>query len=113
MSEDGQRTSDLSSQPPSLAATRPHNHSRLTTHDWSTRRLTDLPRRTMNCFVAKEVGAEATALAQINPVVSAQPVMMLKFWTAWPAAPFIRLSSALVMTSCVPRTNQLMSQKFV
>ena len=52
---------------------------------------------------------------QLRPVASGNPNATLKFWIAWPAAPFTRLSMHATMTSCVPSgdTRQPMSQKFV
>src|SRR6202022_1893137 len=49
-----------------------------------------------------------------SPVPSSRPSMTLTFWTAWPAAPFTRLSTTETST---PRpdgsTRHPMSQKFV
>src|SRR5690606_22000552 len=38
----------------------------------------------------------------INPVVSSKPKATLKFWIAWPAAPFTRLSITATITSWPP-----------
>ncbi len=39
---------------------------------------------------------------QFSPSVSSNPNATLKFWIAWPAAPFTRLSITATITSCPP-----------
>ena len=39
---------------------------------------------------------------QFSPAVSSKPNATLKFWIAWPAAPFTRLSMHATITSCPP-----------
>src|SRR5690242_4458580 len=48
-----------------------------------------------------------------RPTVSSNPNIKFIFCTAWPAAPFTRLSSAENTTICFPRAANPMSQKFV
>src|SRR5690348_12983756 len=48
-----------------------------------------------------------------RPVVSSRPNIKFIFCTAWPAAPFTRLSIAEKTTICLPRAANPMSQKLV
>ena len=49
-----------------------------------------------------------------RPIFSSKPQAMLKFWTAWPAAPLTRLSMAESTITRYVRSSmcQAMSQKF-
>src|SRR5215475_3233195 len=51
--------------------------------------------------------------SNINPLFSSKPNIKFIFCTAWPAAPFTRLSNAENTTTCRPRVAKPMSQKFV
>src|SRR5258706_3555167 len=64
--------------------------------------------RRLDFFVAH--GFEPTS---INPVFSSRPNIRFIFWTAWPAAPFTKLSSAEKTTTCRPRLANPRSQKLV
>ena len=48
-----------------------------------------------------------------SPVVSGKPCMMLKFWTATPLAPLMRLSMTEKMMTFPRESRMVMSQKFV
>src|SRR5215213_1190427 len=48
-----------------------------------------------------------------RPVFSSKPNIRFMFCTAWPAAPFTKLSIAEKTTICLPRTAKPISQKFV
>src|SRR5690348_12114544 len=53
--------------------------------------------------------------SQFRPSRSSNPHITFRFWTAWPAAPFIRLSRHETMTARLPSALRLnpTSQKFV
>ena len=52
--------------------------------------------------------------ANRSPAFSSNPIMRFMFWTAWPDAPFTRLSMAVTITALpvLPSAWTPMSQKF-